>query len=38
VSALLQQKHRAVLVGLQRHHVEEKRLMLGSAIAPILGN
>jgi hypothetical protein len=38
VSALRQQKHRAVLVGLQRNHVEENRLMLGSALAPILGN
>jgi len=36
--ALRQQGSRAVLVGIQRHHVEEERLMLASAIAPIMGN
>lgn len=37
--ALRQPGHRAVLVGLQRHHVEEERLTMASAaIAPILGN
>ncbi len=33
------ENHRAVLVGLQRHHVEEERLIIASAaFAPIPGN
>jgi hypothetical protein len=39
LSALRQQEHRAVLVGLQRHYVEEERLIIASsAVAPIPGN
>ncbi len=39
LSALRQQEHRAVLVSLQRHDVEEERQTRASAaIAPISGN